>query len=265
MSISLFVEKSKSGAVYRISLEIKDDDTDKATMAQYHTHLDMPIQDGMVYVAGSNEWGRPDIISDSQDGIKEQLSYGKIRKVQLCIYVEPAAGKTNEQYDAEIMAAVKKLIPYYEHVIRKNTSVPKRTWLITWNPANWTWDDYEEWCVDTKKGITHEIGWTCSSKQPAIGVELFLIKTGDKPRRVMVHGHVSKEAYEAPHYDPDKAAAGVTSNHIDVEFDWIQNYEHESMLMQDDLKEKYPQQQWSPMASEIEIKEPILTMLKEAW
>lgn len=140
VSISLFVEKSKSGAVYRISLEIKNDGTDKATMAQYHTHLDMPIQDGMVYVAGSNEWGRPDIISDSQEGIKEQLSYGKIRKVQLCIYVEPAAEKTNEQYDAEIMAAVKKLIPYYEHVIGKNASVPKRAWLITWNPANWTWD-----------------------------------------------------------------------------------------------------------------------------
>ena len=265
VSISLFVEKSKSGAVYRISLEIKNDGTDKATMAQYHTHLDMPIQDGMVYVAGSNEWGRPDIISDSQEGIKEQLSYGKIRKVQLCIYVEPAAEKTNEQYDAEIMAAVKKLIPYYEHVIGKNASVPKRAWLITWNPANWTWDDYEEWCVDTKKGITHEIGWTCSSKQPAIGDGIFLIKTGDKPRGVMAHGHVSKETYEAPHYDPDKAAAGVTSNHIDVEFDWIQNYENESMLMQDDLKEKYPQQQWSPMASGIEIKEPILTMLKKEW
>lgn len=265
VSISLFVEKSKSGSVYRISLEIKNDGVDKATMAQYHTHLDMPIQDGMVYVVESDKWGRSDIIVDSQESIKKQLSYGKIRKVQPCIYVEPASGKTNEQYDIEIIGAVKKLIPYYEHVIGKNKSVPKRAWLITWNPANWAWDSYKEWCVDTKKGITHEISWTCSSKHPAIGDEIFLMKTGDKPRGIIAHGHVSTETYEAPHYDPDKAAVGVISNHIDVEFDWIQNYEHEPMLMQDDLKTKYPQQQWSPIGSGIEIKEPILIVLKEKW
>lgn len=265
VSISLFVEKIKRGVVYRISLEIQNDGTDKATMAKYHSHLDMPIQDGMVYVAGSNQWGRPDIISDSQERIKEQISYGKIRKVQLCIYVEPAEGKTNEQYDAEIMEAVKKLIPYYEHVIGKNTEVHKKAWLITWNPANWTWENYEEWCVDTKNGITHEIGWNCASKQPAIDDEIFLMKTGDKPRGIMAHGHVSTESYEAPHYDDEKAAEGITSNHIDVEFDWIQDYENEPMLIQDDLKVKYPQQQWSPVESGIEIKEPILTMVRKEW
>lgn len=265
VSISLFVEKNDGVTRYRISLEIKNDGTDKATMAKYHSHLDMPIKEGMVYVSGSNEWGNPAVITDAQDTIKTQIESGEIRKVQLCIYIEPSADKTNEQYDKEIMEAVKKLIPYYEHVIGKSSTLPKRAWLITWNPANWTWDNYEEWCVDTKNGIAHEIAWTCASKQPMIGDEVFLIKTGAQPRGIMAHGYVSTEAYEAPHYDPDKVAEGVTSNHIDVEFDWIQNYENEPMLMQDSLKEKYPQQQWSPMGSGIEIKEPILTMVKEEW
>lgn len=266
VSISLFVEKSKSGAVYRISLEIKNEGTDKATMARYHSHLEMPIQDGMVYVTGSNEWGRPDIISDSQEGIKEQLNEGKLRKVQLCVYVEPAAEKTNEQYETEIIKAVKKLLPYYEHVIGKESSDSKRAWFLIWNPDSWNWENYKEWCADTKKGIKHTEPWTCASKQPAIGDEIFLLKTGDKPRGIIAHGHVSKAAYAADHYQAEKAVQGIKANHIDAEFDWIQDFETEPMLIQEELREKYPQQQWrSPMKSGTEIKEPILTMVKEEW
>lgn len=266
ISISLFVEKNDGTTRYRISLEIKNDGTDKATMAKYHSHLDLSLQDGMVYVSGSNECGNPVVITDTQDVVKTKIKSGEIRKAQLCIYVEQESGKTNEQYDTEIMSAVKKIIPYYEHVIGKVSSAGgNRAWLLTWNPANRTWENYEDCCVDTKNGITHEIGWTCSSKQPEVGDEIFLIKTGVHPRGIIAHGHVSRASYEVPHYAPDKATEGVTSNQIDVGFDWIQNYEHESILPQDDLKGKYPQQQWSPMDSEIEIKEPILTMIKEEW
>jgi 5-methylcytosine-specific restriction protein B len=35
--------------------------------------------------------------------------------------VEPAEGKTNQEYDAEVMAAVNELIPYYEHVVGKKS------------------------------------------------------------------------------------------------------------------------------------------------
>ena len=72
-------------------------------------------------------------------------------------------------------------------------------------------------------------------------------------------------AYEADHYDPEKAAVGVKSNHIDAEYDWIQDYDTEPMLMQDDLKIKLPDQQWSPIGSGIEIKSSILPELKKMW
>lgn len=265
VSISLFVEKNSGVTRYRISLEIKNDGTDKATMVKYHSHLDMPIVDEMVYMSGSNEWGNPKVINDTQDEIKEKLNDGTLKKVQLCIYVEPEE-KANEQIDTEIMSAVKKLIPYYDHVIGKKTANEnKRAWLLTWNPANWDWEKYKEWCVDTKKGNKHTLPWTCASKQPEIGDEIFLIKIGAKPRGILAHGFVSEGAYEAEHYDPEKADQGLKSNHIDAEFDWIQDYETEPILMQEDLKNRYPQQQWSPMGSGIEIKKPIFTALKKEW
>lgn len=131
-SVSLFVENNNNETRYRISLEIKNDGIDKKLMRKYHSHLDMPKTDGMVYVSGSNEWGNPSIITDNVDLIKEKIETGEIRKVQICIYVEQEDGKTNEQYDAEIMGAVKKIIPYYNHVIGKVTDYDKN--MILYGP-----------------------------------------------------------------------------------------------------------------------------------
>lgn len=116
-SISLFVEKNNGVTRYRISLEIKNDGIDKKMMTTYHTYLDIPKEEGMVYVSGSNEWGNPAVINENVDDIKKKIVSGEIRKVQLCIYVEPSASKNNEQYDAEVMDAVKRIIPYYKHVV----------------------------------------------------------------------------------------------------------------------------------------------------
>lgn len=117
VSVSLFVENNDGVSKYHISLEIKNDGADKATMITYHSHLDIPMAQGMRYVTESNTWGNPETINETQESIKEKIASGEIRKAQLCVYVEPAPGKTNQQYDEEVMGAVKKLIPYYEHVI----------------------------------------------------------------------------------------------------------------------------------------------------
>lgn len=56
-------------------------------MKQYHSHLDIPLNvaAGLVYVSGSNEWGTPDILNKTQDGI--------------------------------ITKAIAAILPYYEHVL----------------------------------------------------------------------------------------------------------------------------------------------------
>ncbi|MSA03610.1 AAA domain-containing protein [Lactonifactor sp. BIOML-A3] len=268
VSVSIFVEKGKQDKAYfRISLEIKNDGTDKAGMEQYHKHFELSQKPGLVYVAGSNEWGNPEILDEKQSVVMSKVASGEYKKVQICKVIEQKEGETNDYYHQEVMTAIGEIIPYYNHVLGKSKPVEeKRGWLLTWNPANWTWDEYKEWCEGTKKGETYTISWTCNSKQPQIGDDVFLMKTGAQPRGVIGHGRVVTDSYEGPHYDADKAAEGVTANHIDVEYDWIQNCDKgEKILLQDDLKEKHPQQTWSPMGSGIEIKEPILTMLKEEW
>lgn len=90
VSVSVFVEKNGSDTRYRVSLEIKNDGTDKELMKQYHSHLDIPlnIESGLVYVSGSNEWGTPDILNKTQDEIKQEVESGKLKKVQICKYID---------------------------------------------------------------------------------------------------------------------------------------------------------------------------------
>ena len=117
ISVSLFVEKHKK-TVFRISLEIRNNNSDDKWMDVYHTHLEIPLKDGLVYVIGSNEKDNPKITPDSVDTIKEKLKSKEISKVQICKYVEQSDEKDNEQYHQEVMAAIKRILEYYEHVMK---------------------------------------------------------------------------------------------------------------------------------------------------
>jgi hypothetical protein len=121
ISISLFVEMSPilKKARYRISLEIKNDGTDKKQMDQFHRFLDMSLQsDSMLkYVSGSNELGPPNVLGETTENIKEKINNGEYKKIQLCRILEWTDDLTDDNCESAIFEGVKELIPYYEHVI----------------------------------------------------------------------------------------------------------------------------------------------------
>lgn len=141
----------------------------------------------------------------------------------------------------------------------------KKAWLVTYNVKNWNWENFEQHCADSLMGLTYEDEWACASKQPKIGEDVYLMKTGDKPRGIMAHGVVSKEAFEAPHYDPDKAAQGLTVNKIKIIFDRIIDFNKHPILERDALMSAMPDQEWSPMASGVGIKDYYVNQLRKMW
>lgn len=140
-----------------------------------------------------------------------------------------------------------------------------RAWLLTFNKDKWNWDGFAEQCESTKEGKTYDDSWTCSSKSPQIGDEVFLIKLGEKPRGLIGHGTVLSEPYIRESYDSTKAATGKTERAIDVRFDYLINYESEKILSQEELMEKCSEQHWSPQSSGIKIKPEVLPVLRELW
>lgn len=121
ISISIVVEKNGgSVARYKICLDIQRDGVEKDILEKYHTHLDLPLPNGMCYAGGTcNKWGNYDTISKSVEIIKDKVACGELRKVQPCIYIGASNIKTNEEYATEIFEAVRKIIPFYKHVIDK--------------------------------------------------------------------------------------------------------------------------------------------------
>ena len=81
--------------------------------------MDIPLQEesSLVYVIGSNEIGKPDVIDETAEEIKPKILSGKYKKVQLCRIEEWTNETTNDEIEKAMIEAIEELIPYYKHVI----------------------------------------------------------------------------------------------------------------------------------------------------
>lgn len=138
----------------------------------------------------------------------------------------------------------------------------KKAYLLTWNPDNWNWPDYKEKVQAAKEGKAVIESWTSSSKQPKVGDQVFLLKT---KVGIIGHGHVEKASYDAPHYNSEKAKDGLTTNHIDVKFDWLMDETENNYISIDLLESVFPKQTWRPQSSGIEIKEEYINNLEKVF
>lgn len=120
ISISIFAEMANSKkARYRISLEIKNDSSNARQMAKYHSFTDLPLKDDsfLVYVSGSNQFGRPELLDKTREEVKQGIEDGTYKKVQLCRIIEWEDELTNDDCEQQILEAVEELMPYYRYVI----------------------------------------------------------------------------------------------------------------------------------------------------
>ena len=140
-----------------------------------------------------------------------------------------------------------------------------KAWLLIWNRANFEWPDYSNSCKGTQAGEIYSDSWSCASKKPAVGDEVYLMKVGDEPRGIVGHGYVAKSSYERDHYDPARAAEGKKERCIGISYDLLLDYEHEKILSASELKENAPDQHWSTQSSGIEIKDEVLPVLRKMW
>jgi putative mcrBC restriction endonuclease system, mcrB subunit len=120
-SISLFVDMSEktNHARFRFSIEIKNEDSDKAKMDNYHRHLEVPLQEDstIVYVSGSNKFGDPIVVNEDQETIKKKVNSGEYTKIQPCRLVEWNEDLTNDDVEKAMLTGVRELIPLYKHIL----------------------------------------------------------------------------------------------------------------------------------------------------
>lgn len=122
------------------------------------------------------------------------------------------------------------------------------SFLYTWNPKNWEWDDIDYAIDCVVQNERYDVYWSCvSSKKVQIGDRFCLMRLGKTPSKGIVGcGYVSSRAYKMPHWDPVKAAQRKTAPRTDL---WFKTLSKEPLITLSYLEGRYPTYNWTPEGS----------------
>ena len=175
--------------------------------------------------------------------------------------------KGNVPSESELQEDLAKMMDIYREYAGKTVApVKSGTWLLTWNPNNWHWEDYDQAIAHTHSGEPYESSWTCTNTHVQPGDRVYLSVLGMQNNNgIIASGTALTQTYEDEHYNTERAAQGATAKYIDIRFDWINDYRGSGLLTQARLKEQFPNQHWSPQGSGIAIAEEYVVGLEQEW
>ena len=145
-----------------------------------------------------------------------------------------------------------------------------KTWLFTWNPKRWQWNDRYHGYLEMKHQIA-QVGrafatWSCGvNKSIKAGDRVFLIRLGMEPRGIIASGFAATGVFEGPHWDRERMTKGEVCRRIYIEFDKILDAESESVLPIDLLNTRFPDVHWSSQCSGIAIPANVATEIETIW
>lgn len=138
------------------------------------------------------------------------------------------------------------------------------TYLLTWNPKRWPWDNLAADADAVAERGHFVLRWSCgNTKRIARGDRVFLLRQGVEPRGIIASGTVTTPSYEDEHWDPKHLAPGWF---VDVDFDALQDPETEPILTRARLgAPEYADVNWNTLASGISIPSHIAEVLEREW
>ena len=149
--------------------------------------------------------------------------------------------------------------------------VEQRAFLLTWNPDNWEWPDFDERVRDMQGDRMSVDRWSTGGTKSGIydGELVFLLRQGKRGRGIVGCGRAvdvygdSGDDVELIYTDAHWDGSGATANYVDVEWDRL--VVPEDSLPTDELQERFPEQNWTPMASGTRIRPELVEDLAAAW
>lgn len=96
-----------------------------------------------------------------------------------------------------------------------------KTFLLTWNPEKWPWDDLADSIARVHAGEEVADQWTMVRKEAMQGDQVFLLKQGKEPRGIMGSGKVTGSTEIGPHYNRERAQKGDTRRYVPFVFETL--------------------------------------------
>lgn len=147
----------------------------------------------------------------------------------------------------------------------------RRAFLLTWNPERSEWADFDRSVLETDGGGVVGANWSTGGRTTGIHVGdlVFLLRQGKRNRGIVGSGEATdfsgnagpydEVIYEDLHWD----GTGALANYVDVMWDRL--VEPTERLPIEELRDEFPDQNWSPMASGTEIRPDVVDALEARW
>jgi 5-methylcytosine-specific restriction protein A len=141
------------------------------------------------------------------------------------------------------------------------------TYLLTWNPAKWRWDNIQDQISEIYDNGVSPDSWSCGITNKIVeGDRVFLLKQGMEPRGICASGWSESSVSVKKHWNREKAKKGVTTRYIKVRWEVLLNPDTESIFPREwlnygILKEMH----WNTQISGIKIRDDIALALEEEW
>ncbi len=89
------------------------------------------------------------------------------------------------------------------------------TYLFAWNPALWAWPELRADIRKLARRGLLDTEWSAGrTRNIEIGSRAFLVRVGVPPKGIFGAGFILRAPGPAPHWRPEKAAAGITTQYV---------------------------------------------------
>jgi 5-methylcytosine-specific restriction protein A len=142
------------------------------------------------------------------------------------------------------------------------------TYLFTWNPKQWQWEDLALRANENASGEIISERWSChaNSKKIKKGDRAFLIRLGEEPKGIIASGWIKSAPKLDVHWNEEKAALGEKTFFADCEWERLLNPFIDSPLSLSRLQSgKLAEMHWTPQSSGVLIPTEIAEELERIW
>lgn len=142
-----------------------------------------------------------------------------------------------------------------------------KTYLLTWNPNRWAWDNLAKEANETSAGKTVVGRWSCgNTKQIQKGDRVFLVRLAAEPKGIVGSGWIIKPPYLDTHWSSEKADKGEQGLFIEAEWERLIDSNVDSPLLLSKLPQgKFGERSWTPQSSGIRISDEAASGLEQLW
>lgn len=138
------------------------------------------------------------------------------------------------------------------------------TYLFAWNPALWAWPELPGDIRKVARRGHVDTDWSAGrTRAIEVGSRAFLVRVGVPPKGIFGAGYTLTEPQPAPHWRPEKAAIGATTQYLHLRLDAL--FPLPPLTYDDLARPPFARFRWGVRASGVRVPSTLADALEDLW